>query len=37
MSNTKMINYDRIYVSEGIYVIRQAHKKSVIFVTVGIF
>ena len=32
-----MLYCDRIDVSEGIDVIRQANQKSVIFVTIGIF
>ena len=32
-----MIYYDRIDVSEGIDVIRQANEKSAILVTIGIF
>ena len=33
----KILHYDRIDVSEGIMVVRQVHKKSVLFATNGIF
>ena len=32
-----MLYYDRIDISEGIDLIRQANQKSTIFVTIGIF
>ena len=37
MNNIKMIYYDRINVSEGIVLIRQANQEDAIFVIIGIF
>ena len=35
MNNIKMLHYERITVSEGIDVNKQANQKSEIFVTIG--
>ena len=37
MDNRKMLHFNRIDISQGIYVNQTKHQKSVIFVTIGIF
>ena len=37
MNNIKMLLFDRINVSEGMMLIKQANQKCVILVTIGIF